>query len=85
MHVDSYTILCPYSLLDERLQLQKGADIARGDNAGNLKPVIVTWVNDLYGLSKPALRTNSKKEQGLENDNTGHLICPVEFSWDNLR
>jgi hypothetical protein len=30
--------------------------------------VVVTWVNDIYGPSTPALRTDSKKERGLEND-----------------
>jgi hypothetical protein len=59
--------------------------MARGDDAGNLKSAVVTWVNDIYGPSTPALRTDSKKERGLENDHTGRLICPAEFSWDDIR
>jgi hypothetical protein len=59
--------------------------MARGDDAGNLKVSIVTWVNDLYGPSKPHLRIDSKIERGLENDHTGRLISPAEFSWDDIR
>jgi hypothetical protein len=67
------------------LQLRKGSDSARGDDTGNLKSAIVAWVNDLFGLSKPALRVDSKQERGLENDHTGRLICPAEFDWDDER
>jgi hypothetical protein len=66
-------------------QLRKGSDNARADDAGNLKTVVVTWVNDLYGTSTPALRANSKTERGLENDHTGRLICPAEYPWDDMR
>ena len=59
--------------------------MARGDDAGNLKTVVVAWVNDLFGPSKPALRTDSKNERGFENDHTGHLICPAEFNWGDER
>ena len=52
-------------------QLRKGSDNARADDTGNLKTVVVTWVNDLYGTPNPALCANSKIERGLENDHTG--------------
>lgn len=61
-----------------------GADGARSDDTGRLKIAVVSWVNDLYGASNPALRANSKDERGLENDHTGRLLCPSEFSWDDL-
>lgn len=58
--------------------------MARGDDASKLKTTVVTWVNDLYGLSIPSLKTTSKDERGLDNDNTGRLLCPGEMDWDDL-
>jgi hypothetical protein len=72
-------------LLHEGSQLRKGSDSARGDDAANLKIAVVTWVNDRYGPSTPALKANSKDERGLENDHTGRLLCPGEYSWDDER
>jgi len=66
-------------------KLRKGSDKARGDDAGNLKSAVVTWVNDLYGLSTRHLELISKTERGLENDHTGRLICPAEFDWDDTK
>jgi hypothetical protein len=63
--------------------LRKGSDMARGDDAGNLKAAVITWVNDLYGPSTPALRANSKDERGLDNVNTGRLLCPGEYDWED--
>jgi hypothetical protein len=70
---------------NETLQLRQGADMARGDDTGKLKFAVVEWVNDLYGVSVPPLRTNSKDERGLCNDHTGRLLCPGEYNWDDLR
>jgi len=44
----------------------------------------VTWVNDLYGTSTPAVRVTSKIERGLENDHTGRLVCPAEYLGDDM-
>jgi hypothetical protein len=71
--------------LSEGFKLRKGSDKARGDDAGNLKSAVVTWVNDLYSLSTPTLRADLKTERGLENDHTGRLICPAEFDWDDTK
>jgi len=70
---------------NDTLQLRQGADMARGDDTGKLKSAVVEWVNDLYGLSVPPLRANSKDERGLCNDYTGRLLCPGEYNWDDLR
>jgi len=59
--------------------LRKGSDNTRGDDAGGLKAIVVTWVNDRYGPSTPALKANSKVERGLDNDHTGCLLCPGEY------
>ncbi|KZP15450.1 hypothetical protein FIBSPDRAFT_750186, partial [Athelia psychrophila] len=64
--------------------LRKGADNARGDDTGKLKAAVVLWVDIMVGPSIPPLRTDSKVERGLDNDNTGRLLCPGEYSWDDL-
>lgn len=51
----------------------------------HLKKAVIIWVEDLFGVSKPALRARSKDERGFENDFTGRLLCPGEFDWDNER
>jgi hypothetical protein len=58
--------------------------MARGDDAGNLKLAVVVWVDELFGPSEPALKPNSKDERGLECDNTGRLLCPGEYNWEDL-
>lgn len=57
--------------------------MARGDDASSLKPVVVEWVDELFGPSQPPLRPSTKDERGLDNDNTGRLLCPSEFDWDD--
>jgi Family of unknown function (DUF6698) len=66
------------------IQLRVGADGARSDDTSRLKTVVVEWVDKMYGASNPPLRGNSKDERGLENDHTGRLLCPSEYSWDDL-
>ncbi|KIM71549.1 hypothetical protein PILCRDRAFT_82683, partial [Piloderma croceum F 1598] len=63
--------------------LRKGSDMARGDDAGNLKLAVVVWVDEIFGPSQPPLKPTSKDERGLENDNTGRLLCPGEYKWDD--
>jgi hypothetical protein len=65
------------------MQLRTGADGARSDDTSRLKNAVVVWVDKMYGPSNPPLRANSKDERGLENDNTGRLLCPSEYSWDD--
>jgi hypothetical protein len=57
--------------------------MARGDDAGNLKQAVVSWVDDLFGPSEPALKANRKDERGFECNNTGRLLCPAEWDWDD--
>lgn len=80
----NYTQLCPFHSII-LVQLRKGADNARGDDTGKLKAAVVLWVDIMVGPSIPPLRTDSKVERGLDNDNTGRLLCPGEYSWDDLR
>lgn len=64
-------------------QLRKGADMARGDDSNKLKTACVEWINAHFGASEPRLRTHSKHERGFETDNTGRLLCPGEYNWDD--
>lgn len=59
--------------------------MARGDDAGNLKWAVVGWITDIYGPSNPPLKVDSKAERGLENDFTGALLCPSEWSWEDQK
>ena len=57
--------------------------MARGDDAGNLKFAVVSWVDEMFGPSTPALQPNSKDEHGLNGDHTGRLLCPGEYDWED--
>ena len=57
--------------------------MACGDNVGSLKYAAVTWVNELFGPSNPALKANLKDKRGLDNEHTGWL-CLGEYDWDDL-
>jgi hypothetical protein len=53
--------------------------MAHGDDAGNLKMAVVVWVDELFSMSDPALKPNSKEEWGLDNNTTGQLLCPGDY------
>lgn len=57
--------------------------MARGDDSNKLKTACVEWVDQLFGTSEPRLRTHSKYERGFETTNTGYLLCPGEYDWDD--
>ncbi|KZP21437.1 hypothetical protein FIBSPDRAFT_1020076, partial [Athelia psychrophila] len=60
-----------------------GGGNAKGDDAGKLKAITVTWLNAQYGPSDPPLRQNSKDERGLANNFTGSLLRPAVYDWDD--
>ncbi|KZP08145.1 hypothetical protein FIBSPDRAFT_761880, partial [Athelia psychrophila] len=64
-----------------QIQLTKGADMARGDDASTLKVVVVSWVYEAFGPSVPSLLGAVKDGRGLHNEHTGRLLCPCEFNW----
>ncbi|KAH7924422.1 hypothetical protein BV22DRAFT_1013313, partial [Leucogyrophana mollusca] len=64
-------------------QLRKGADGARGDDGASLKGAVISWVTELYHPVEPPLRPGIKSDRGLEHDVTGHLLCPVDYNWDD--
>ena len=57
----------------------------RSDDAALLKKLVVTWVNGIFGDSKPPLLQKRKEGRGFDNDFTGRLLCPAEWSWDDER
>lgn len=67
------------------MKLRKGSDMAHGDDSSKLKLAAVEWVDRRFGPSEPKLRPNSKFEQGFDNDHTGRLLWPGEYSWDTPR
>lgn len=63
--------------------MQKGSDGARGDDASMLKRNVVTWINDIWGLSKPPLSQRTKEGRGFSNEFTARLLCPSGWHWDD--
>ena len=64
------------------LQLQKGANDARSDNVRRVKEEVASWINQTHSSTAP-LSMKQRDDCGLQNDVTGHLLCPIEFSWDD--
>jgi hypothetical protein len=66
-------------------KLRKGAEGARGDDTGNLKPAVVQWVAELFhsadGPQPPTLEPTIKYDRGFVHYDTGHLLCPSEHDW----
>jgi len=66
-------------------QLGKGSDMARGDDTASLKVAIIQWVQDLFGVPDQPLQAKHKAGRGLDHDQCGRLLCPIEFDWMDLR
>jgi hypothetical protein len=59
--------------------------MARGDDAASLKGAVVEWIQELLGPSEQALNSKYKATRGLNHDQCGQLLCPIEFDWTDLR
>ena len=60
---------------------RKGSGGARGDDAANLKPVVVSWIPSILGMPVTVpLSPSSKLDHGFEHDDTGCLLCPIEYN-----
>ena len=68
-------------LLTTLIQLRKGAGGARGDDAANLKPAVVSWIVSVSENPLPPLLPNVKSDRGFEHDATGRLLCPIDYDW----
>jgi hypothetical protein len=63
-------------------QLQKGANDARSDDVRRVKEEVASWINQTLSPTAP-LSTKQRDDRGLQNDVTGRLLCPIEYSWDD--
>ena len=70
-------------LLFDSPQLQKGANDARSDDVRRAKEEIANWINQTLSPTAP-LSVKQRDDRGLQNDITGRLLCPIEFSWDDI-
>jgi hypothetical protein len=66
-------------------KLRKGSAGARGDDAANLKPSVVSWIVDFFENPAVPLSPTNKSDRGFEHDITGQLLCPVDFDWSDPR
>lgn len=67
------------------IQLNKGADSARGDDASSLKKTVALWLNESRPTPNPPISSVDKSGRGFYHDATGELLCPVDFHWANPR
>jgi hypothetical protein len=65
------------------VQLQKGANDGRSDDIRRVKEEVTVWINQTCSPSVP-LNPKNRDNRGLQNDFTGRLLCPIEYSWDDL-
>ncbi|EGO24016.1 hypothetical protein SERLADRAFT_439322 [Serpula lacrymans var. lacrymans S7.9] len=66
-------------------KLRKGADGAQGDDVGNLKSIIVSWIAEIFSVADLTLDASDKSSCGFANDHTGHLLCPIEYDWSDSK
>jgi len=66
------------------LQLQEGANAARSADTSRIKFSVAEWLNaQTVNRPDPLLTLNSRKEQGIQNDTTGWLLCSISLDWDD--
>ena len=69
----------------KRIQLCQGADSSCADNTHRLKVGVVNWLMQGTPRPEPPLSTEDKTGQGFYNDMTGHLLCPVNYNWNDAK
>lgn len=67
------------------IQLNRGADSARGDDAASLKLAVASWLNEAQPTPNPPISSRNKSGRGFYNDATAELLCPVDFNWADKR
>jgi hypothetical protein len=48
-----------------------------------MKPAVVSWVVSLFANPTVLLAPTSKLDRGFESDATGHLLCPIDYNWED--
>ncbi|KAH9955652.1 hypothetical protein BC827DRAFT_1140968, partial [Russula dissimulans] len=70
-------------------KLQSGANDACSDDTSRLKAAVADWLNscrpsfETGTLYARLLCTKVKEDHGISNEITGHLLCPIDYDWDN--
>ena len=68
-----------------RIQLGQGADSGHADDTRRLKVLVVNWLMQGTPRPEPPLSTEDKTGWGFYNNATGHLLCPVNYDWNNTK
>ncbi|KAJ7664765.1 hypothetical protein B0H17DRAFT_951902, partial [Mycena rosella] len=63
--------------------LRSGARNAHSDDTKNVREAIVPWLNILFPKMDPPLDPDSRDNRGLYHDDTGRLLCPIDYDWDD--
>ena len=77
---------CWPTWLENKLQI--GANDAHSDDTGRLKVAVADWINDrrhsdVRLSAGVSLSANKKDQCGISHDVTGHLLCPINYNWDD--
>jgi len=69
-------------------KFQAGAKDARSNDTGRLKTVVTNWLNtcghsDARLSARASLCANKKEQRGINHDVTGHLLCPINYDWND--
>jgi hypothetical protein len=48
-----------------------------------VKEEVTIWINQACSPPVP-LNPKNRDNRGFQNDFTGRLLCPIEYSWDDL-
>ncbi|KAG2056605.1 hypothetical protein BDR06DRAFT_879719 [Suillus hirtellus] len=71
----------PINLFLTFIQLNRGADSARGDDVASMKLAVASWLNKSSPPPNPPIHSCDKTGCGFYNNATAKLLCPVDFNW----
>ncbi|KAG1736276.1 hypothetical protein EDD22DRAFT_982391 [Suillus occidentalis] len=63
------------------IQLNQGADSARGNDTASIKLAVASWLNESSPPPNLPIHLHDKTGRGFYNDVTAKLLCPVDFNW----
>ncbi|KAG2061626.1 hypothetical protein BDR06DRAFT_869889, partial [Suillus hirtellus] len=63
------------------IQLNRGANSARGDDMASMKLAVASWLNKSSPPPNPPIHSHNKTGCGFYNNATAKLLCPVDFNW----
>lgn len=77
-----YPLRLSFSLIHLN-QLQLGANNACSKDLNCIHKCLAKWLNHANPPPIPLLVDDDCENRGLSHDATGHLLCPIEFDWDD--